>query len=87
MRLANSQQNLYSLKDLLDGIEDINMKFRYNVLVYRYLERQGIPKIKVLSLIQSRSEDIKNKAVFSLPILVDKKEILSSVDKFLEEKI
>jgi hypothetical protein len=64
---------LYSLKDLLDGIEDLNIKFRYKVMVYRYLKQQGIPKIKVQSLIRYRKEDLENKAVFSLPLVVDKK--------------
>lgn len=75
---------LYSLKDLLDGIEDLNIKFRYKVIVYRYLKQQGIPKIKVKSLIRYRREDLENTAVFSLPLVVDKKEILLSVEKILK---
>lgn len=78
---------LYSLKDLLDGIEALNIKFRYKVLVYRYLEKQGIPKMKIQSLIRYRREDLENTAVFSLPLLVKKKEILSSIEKNLEKKI
>ncbi|BCC16545.1 TPA: helix-turn-helix domain-containing protein [Bacillus cereus] len=75
---------LYSLKNLLDGIEDLNMKFQYKVTFYRYLKQQGIPKIKVQSLIRYRKEDLENTAVFSLPLVVDKKEILSSVEKILQ---
>ncbi|MGG0360248.1 hypothetical protein ABEY57_20625 [Bacillus tropicus] len=75
---------LYSLKDLLDGIEDLNIKFRYKAIVYRYLKQQGIPKIKVKSLIRYRKEDLENTAVFSLPLAVDKKEILSRVEKKLK---
>ncbi|MGT4649914.1 hypothetical protein [Bacillus cereus] len=75
---------LYSLKDLLDGIEDLNIKFRYKVMVYRYLKQQGVPKIKVQSLIRYRREDLENTAVFSLPLVVDKKEMLSSIEKIIE---
>jgi len=41
---------LYSLKDLLEGIENLHLKFKYKVLVYRYIEVKGIPKIKIQSL-------------------------------------
>lgn len=75
---------LYSLKELLEGIKDLNIKFRYKVLVYRYLKQQGIPKMKIQSLIRYRREDLENTAVFSLPLVVDKKVILSSVEKILE---
>ncbi|WP_257128364.1 hypothetical protein [Bacillus wiedmannii] len=74
---------LYSLKDLLDGIDDLNLKFRYKVSVYRYLEKQGIPKMKIQSLIRYRREDLENTAVYSLPLLVDKKEVLTSIEKML----
>ncbi|AAS45087.1 MULTISPECIES: MerR family transcriptional regulator [Bacteria] len=74
---------LYSLKDLLDGIDDLNLKFRYKVSVYRYLEKQGIPKVKIQSLIRYRREDLENTAVYSLPLIVDKKEILASIEKML----
>lgn len=77
---------LYSLKELVEGIEDLNMKFRYKVRVYRYLESQGIPKIQIKSLIRYRREDFKKIADFSLPLVVNKEEILSSVEKFLEGK-
>ncbi|BCC09555.1 MULTISPECIES: helix-turn-helix domain-containing protein [Bacillus cereus group] len=60
------------------------MKFQYKVTFYRYLKQQGIPKIKVQSLIRYRKEDLENTAVFSLPLVVDKKEILSSVEKILQ---
>ncbi|MGR9632780.1 hypothetical protein ACU82A_00465 [Bacillus cereus] len=75
---------LYSLKDLLDGIEDLKIRFRYKVMVYRYLKQQGIPKMKIQSLIRYRREDLESTAVFSLPLVVDKKEILSSVEKKLK---
>ncbi|MDX5960323.1 hypothetical protein SIL04_22740 [Bacillus cereus group sp. BfR-BA-00331] len=71
---------LYSLKDLLDGIEDLNMKFRYKVKVYRYLKQQGIPKIKIQSLIRYRREDIESAADFSLPLVVDKEKLLSNIE-------
>ncbi|MFA2811511.1 hypothetical protein [Bacillus mycoides] len=35
---------LYSLKDLLDGIDDLNLKFRYKLSVYRYLEKKGFQR-------------------------------------------
>ncbi|MGH0589656.1 hypothetical protein ACQVQY_26985 [Bacillus mycoides] len=76
---------LYSLKDFLDGIEELNMKFRYKVMVYRYLKQQGIPKIKIQSLIRYRREDLESTAIFSLPLLVDKNEMLSNVESFLIE--
>lgn len=75
---------LYSLKELVEGIEELNIKFRYKVLVYRHLESQGIPKIKIQSLIRYRREDLEKTAVFSLPLVVDKDEILLSVERFLE---
>ncbi|WP_157418900.1 helix-turn-helix domain-containing protein [Bacillus cereus] len=75
---------LYSLKDLLDGIEDLNISFRYKVMVYRYLKQQGIPKMKIQSLIRYRREDLESIAVFSLPLVVDKKKILSWVEKILK---
>ncbi|MDA2780807.1 hypothetical protein PDR89_15310 [Bacillus cereus group sp. Bc002] len=75
---------LYSLKELVEGIEDLNMKFRYKVMVYRYLQSQGIPKIQMQSLIRYRREDLEKTAVFSLPLVVDKEEILSNVERFLE---
>ncbi|MFB2548700.1 helix-turn-helix domain-containing protein [Bacillus cereus group sp. MYBK163-2] len=75
---------LYSLKDLLNGIEDLNISFRYKVMVYRYLKQQGIPKMKIQSLIRYRREDLESIAVFSLPLVVDKKEILSRVEKKLK---
>lgn len=78
---------LYSLKDLLDGMDDLNLKFRYKALVYRYLEKQGIPKMKIQSLIRYRREDLENIAVFSLSLLVEKKEMLSSIEKILEKAI
>ncbi|HHP1064541.1 hypothetical protein V5R22_30695 [Bacillus thuringiensis] len=71
---------LYSLKDLLDGIEDLNMKFRYKVKVYRYLKQQGISKIKIQSLIRYRREDIESAADFSLPLVVDKEKLLSNIE-------
>lgn len=74
---------LYSLKDLLDGIDDLNLKFRYKVSVYRYLEKQGIPKMKIQSLIRYRREDLESTAVYSLPLVVDKKEVLTSIEKML----
>ena len=73
---------LYSLKNLLDGIEDLNMKFQYKVTFYRYLKQQGIPKIKVQSLIRYRKEDLENTAVFSLPLVVDKKKYYQVLKKF-----
>ncbi|MEC3226092.1 hypothetical protein P9027_29685 [Bacillus thuringiensis] len=76
---------LYSLKELVEGIEDLNIKFRYKVLVYRHLESQGIPKIQMQSLIRYRREDLEKTAVFSLPLVVDKGETLSNVEKFLED--
>jgi len=79
--------NLYSLKELVEDIEDLNMKFRYKVMVYRYLKSQGIPKIQMQSLIRYRKEDLEKKAVFSLPLVVDKKEILLSVEKNLKKRI
>ncbi|MGA4466000.1 hypothetical protein ACPA2L_25680 [Bacillus bombysepticus] len=81
--LSNFPVKLYSLKDLLDGIEDLNIKFRYKVLVYRYLKQQGIPRIKVQSLIRYRREDFEDIAVFSLPLAVDKKRIISNIEKSL----
>jgi hypothetical protein len=33
---------LYSLKNLLDGIEDLNMKFQYKVTFYRYLKQNKV---------------------------------------------
>ncbi|PFB14627.1 hypothetical protein [Bacillus cereus] len=60
------------------------MKFRYKVMVYRYLESKGIPKIQIQSLIRYRREDLEKTAVFSLPLVVDKKEILLSVEKNLK---
>ncbi|MCU4863844.1 hypothetical protein OB981_27865 [Bacillus cereus] len=74
---------LYSLKELVEGIEDLKMKFRYKVMVYRYLQSQGIPKIQIQSLIRYRKEDLEKTAVFSLPLVVDKEEILSNVERFL----
>ncbi|MED1169181.1 hypothetical protein P4U42_23765, partial [Bacillus paranthracis] len=50
---------LYSLKELVEGIEDLKMKFRYKVMVYRYLQSQGIPKIQIQSLIRYRKEDLE----------------------------
>ncbi|MEC3195734.1 hypothetical protein P9Z84_24010 [Bacillus cereus] len=85
--LSNFPVKLYSLKDLLEGIEDLNIKFRYKVMVYRYLKQQGIPKIKMQSLIRYRREDLEDTAVFSLPLVVDKKRIISNVEKFLEDTI
>ncbi|MCU5578285.1 hypothetical protein [Bacillus wiedmannii] len=70
--LSNLPVKLYSLKHLLDGIEELNIKFRYKVLVYRYLKQQGIPRIKMQSLIRYRREDLEDTAVFSLPLVVDK---------------
>ncbi|USP55940.1 hypothetical protein J2N67_006189 (plasmid) [Bacillus thuringiensis] len=81
--LSNFSVKLYSLKDLLDGIEDLNIKFRYKVMVYRYLKQQGIPRIKVQSLIRYRREDLEDTAVFSLPLVVDKERLISNVEKFL----
>lgn len=81
--LNNFPVKLYSLKDLLNGIEDLNIKFRYKVMVYRHLKQQGIPRIKVQSLIRYRREDLEDIAVFSLPLAVDKKRIISNIEKFL----
>ncbi|MED1169649.1 hypothetical protein P4U42_26215 [Bacillus paranthracis] len=64
-------------------MEDLKMKFRYKVMVYRYLQSQGIPKIQIQSLIRYRKEDLEKTAVFSLPLVVDKEEILSNVERFL----
>ncbi|MCR6856615.1 hypothetical protein P5G86_24095 [Paenibacillus jamilae] len=85
--LSKLPVKLYSLKDLLDGIEDLNIKFRYKVLVYRYLKQQGIPRIKMQSLIRYRREDLEDTAVFSLPLVVDKERLISNVEKFLEDTI
>ncbi|MDA1618936.1 hypothetical protein PDK03_20500 [Bacillus cereus group sp. TH204-1LC] len=38
------------------------MKFRYKVMVYRYLKSQGIPKIQMQSLIRYRKEDLEKKS-------------------------
>lgn len=81
--LNNFPVKLYGLKDLLNGIEDLNIKFRYKVMVYRYLKQQGIPRIKVQSLIRYRRKDLEDIAVFSLPLAVDKKRIISNIEKFL----
>ncbi|OIX13986.1 hypothetical protein BMT18_31875 [Bacillus thuringiensis serovar aizawai] len=64
----------------MDGIEDLNMKFRYKVKVYRYLKQQGISKIKIQSLIRYRREDIESAADFSLPLVVDKEKLLSNIE-------
>jgi len=85
--LSNFPVKLYSLKDLLGGIEDLNIKFRYKVMVYRYMKQQGIPRIKIQSLIRYRREDLEDTAVFSLPLVVDKERIISNVEKFLEDTI
>ncbi|MGE6599934.1 hypothetical protein [Bacillus proteolyticus] len=61
---------LYSLKNLLDGIEELNMKFRYKVMVYRYLKQQGIPKIKIQSLIRYRREDLESTAILLAFVLL-----------------
>ena len=45
---------LYSLKDLVE------IKFRYNMDAYRFINDYGIPKIKIGSLIRYRKEDIDN---------------------------
>jgi hypothetical protein len=81
-KLSVESKQLYSLKDLLAGIEDWNLHFNYKVEVFRYLEKQGIPKLKFQTLIRYRIEDLEDKAVFSLPLVVDKKEILSHIEKF-----
>ncbi|BCC15011.1 hypothetical protein BC30048_p2023 (plasmid) [Bacillus cereus] len=85
-KLSVESKQLYSLKDLLAGIEDWNLHFNYKVEVFRYLEKQGIPKLKFQTLIRYRIEDLEDKAVFSLPLVVDKKEILSHIEKFLKKR-
>lgn len=85
-KLSVESKQLYSLKDLLAGIEDWDLHFNYKVEVFRYLEKQGIPKLKFQTLIRYRIEDLEDKAVFSLPLVVDKKEILSHIEKFLKKR-
>ncbi|BCC32747.1 hypothetical protein bcgnr5378_65490 [Bacillus cereus] len=41
----------------------------------------------IQSLIRYRREDLENTAVFSLPLVVDKKEILLRVEKNLKYRI
>lgn len=85
-KLDVESKQLYSLKDLLAGIEGWDLHFNYKVEVFRYLEKQGIPKLKFQTLIRYRIEDLEDKAVFSLPLVVDKKEILSHIEKFLKKR-
>ncbi|MFA2811512.1 hypothetical protein [Bacillus mycoides] len=39
--------------------------------------------MKIQSLIRYRREDLENTVVYSLPLVVDKKEILTSIEKML----
>lgn len=75
---------LYSLKDFLEGIEDLHLKFKYKVLVYRYLEGNGVPKIKVQSLVRYRKEDVKQVVDMSFPLIVDRERLLLAIENEIE---
>lgn len=75
---------LYSLKDFLEGIEDLHLKFKYKVLVYRYLEGKGVPKIKVQSLVRYRKEDVKQAVDMSFPLIVDREKLLLAIENEIE---
>ncbi|HDR7914333.1 TPA: hypothetical protein QCY05_003509 [Bacillus wiedmannii] len=64
----------------MDGIEELNMRFRYKMMLYRYLKQQGIPKIKIQSLIRYRREDLERAADFTLPLVVDKEKLLLNIE-------
>ncbi|HFK1495035.1 TPA: hypothetical protein ACGXKS_005671 [Bacillus cereus] len=83
-KINNFPTKLYSLKDLLDGIEELNMKFQYKVVVYRYLKKQGIPKVKLHSLVRYRQEDLRKVADCSFPLAIEKEKLLSSLENILQ---
>lgn len=85
-KLDAISKQLYSLKDLLAGIDAWDLHFNYKVEVFRYLEKQGIPKLKFQTLIRYRIEDLEDTALFSLPLGVDKKEMLSNIEKYLKKR-
>ena len=69
---------------MLNGIEELNMKFQYKVVVYRYLKKQGIPKLKLQSLVRYRHEDLKKVAVCSFPLAIEKEKLLSRLENILQ---
>lgn len=77
-QLSKIPDELYSLKDL------VQEKFRYNIDAYRFIDKYGIPKIQLGSLIRYRIEDIKDvdDIAFTLPLSteVDKKALLSYIE-------
>ncbi|KIQ87413.1 hypothetical protein RW25_15810 [Bacillus sp. L_1B0_8] len=84
IEISNFPTKLYSVKDLLDGIEELNMKFQYKVVVYRYLKKQGIPKVKLHSLVRYRQEDLRKVADCSFPLAIEKEKLLSSLENILQ---
>ncbi len=75
---------LYSLKDFLEGIKDLNLQFRYKATVYQYLQAKGIPKIKVQSLVRYRREDLEENVDIAFPLIVDKERLLSAIESEIE---
>ncbi|PEY47891.1 hypothetical protein CN348_24300 [Bacillus cereus] len=84
VEVSNFPTKLYSVKDLLNGVEELNMKFQYKVIVYRYLKKQGIPKVKLHSLVRYRHEDLKKVADCSLPHAIEKGKLLSCLENILQ---
>lgn len=77
---------LYSLKDFLEGIKDLNLQFSYKVTVYKYLQAKGIPKIKVQSLVRYRREDLEENVDGAFPLGVDKVKLISVIEEEIEKK-
>ncbi|CAM4407422.1 hypothetical protein BAMA_10360 [Bacillus manliponensis] len=85
--LSKFPEKLYSLKEIMEGKTDSELKFNYKMEFYRYIEKQGIPKIEFQSLIRYKKEDLEKKAVFLLPLTVVKGDLLEAVEEFITNEL
>lgn len=74
-------EQLYSLKDLTNN--KLNLAFNYNIEVYRFLKKKGVPKVSLQSLVRYRKEDLERDVVFTLPININKREFINLIEKDL----
>ena len=63
----------------------VKSRFTYNIDAYRYIAKNGIPKIRLYSLVRYDREDVERKPAAILPVGVSKKSVLEWVEKQLRQ--